>query len=88
MKRAANTKLTPKTAAESVKKLISNPSQELPKAVKGITERAKETVTNFSKGSGTYNRSVNQKESTYQKAVNALEKAKSVLRSITKGWWS
>lgn len=84
--RAANTKLTPKTASESVKKLISNPIQEAPKAVKGIAERVKETVTNAKKGAGTYNRSVNAKESTYNKAVKALEKAKSVLRSITKGF--
>lgn len=86
-RRAATTKLTPKTAAESVKTLLSNPKQEVSKAVKGISERAKETVTNLTKGSGTYNRSVTQKESTYQKAQKALEKAKSVLRSITKGLW-
>lgn len=87
-KRAANTKLDASTAKQSLKTWASNPVQETPKAVKGITERAKETVTNISKGAGTYNRSVAQKESTYQKAQKELEKAKSVLRSITKGWWS
>lgn len=84
-KRAASTKLNASTIKQSVKTLASNPKAEASKAVKGLVERAKETVTNTVKGSGSYNRSVAQKETAYQKAQKAVEKAKSVLRSVTKG---
>ena len=83
--RAATTKASPSVAKQSIQKFASNPVQELPKAVKGVTERVKETIQNAVKGQGSYNKPVVQKVSAYQKAVKQLEKAKSVLRSITKG---
>lgn len=86
--RAANTKFTPATVASSLRSFASNPVKEAPKAAQGIVERVKETITNAVKGSGTYNQSVNKKVNAYEEAKKALEKAKSVLRSITKGWWS
>lgn len=56
--RAATTKFTPAVAKESAKKFISNPKVEAPKALRGITERIKETVTNATKGKGTYQKKI------------------------------
>lgn len=85
--RAATTKGL-KPLIQSAKVWAKNIKEETPKAKEGIKQRVKETITNKLQGAGTYNREVARREANYQKAQKALEKAKSVLRSITKGWWS
>ena len=77
-----------KPLIQSAKVWAKNIKEETPKAKEGIKQRVKETITNKLQGAETYNREVARREANYQKAQKALEKAKSVLRSITKGWWS